>query len=301
MIDISVIIPCYNRSSTICSSIQSVFDQTFSGNVEVIVSDDGSSDGSIEIIKNRYGARIILVEKPFGCRSQGAAGARNRGLLVAQGRYIAFLDSDDYYLPDFLQKMFDALEKDKNLGYSFCRVNKMIKEKDIERTTNWTRKKLSQMDVKYHILNSPYVICTIGQMIRKEIIEQVGLFDETLKVGEDSDMWIRISEKSNGVFLDFVGAVYCIDGYCDNQLTKLSHPHKKFDGRQVYLNALQRNLSSGLLDKTRLFLIVKNLMFDSLLSSKLNFIKVRLMYGYFRLFMAMPFQTVKYLINNIRI
>ena len=95
MVDVSVIIPVFNRIGTIGRAIDSILNQSFQGKIEIIVSDDGSTDGTIEYIKDNYLNRVVLLEKTVN--EQGASAARNRGIKVANGEYVCFLDSDDFY------------------------------------------------------------------------------------------------------------------------------------------------------------------------------------------------------------
>ena len=97
-IDISVIIPVYNAALLIDRCLDSVFAQNGIYKTEVILIDDGSTDNSVEIIKNRREqSQIILLQQ----KNAGPAVARNKGLAIASGKYAAFLDDDDYWLPDF--------------------------------------------------------------------------------------------------------------------------------------------------------------------------------------------------------
>ena len=105
-IDISVIIPVYNAALLIDRCLDSVFAQNGIYKTEVILIDDGSTDNSVEIIKNRREqSQIILLQQ----KNAGPAVARNKGLAIASGKYAAFLDADDYWLPDFFQQTISFL------------------------------------------------------------------------------------------------------------------------------------------------------------------------------------------------
>lgn len=294
MVDVSIIVPSYNRVHTIEASVDSILSQDFKGTFEVIVSDDGSSDGTLELVRARYGEKVRLVQKPEGCMEQGAASARNRGLKVATGRYISFLDSDDVYMPDFLGTMTSVLEEESGLGYVFCRVLKSVKDADNEMTASWTRNDMSVIDRRYHVLHRAYCICTIGIMCRKEIIDRIGEFDTSLTVGEDSDMWIRISEVSEGRFIDYPGAIYRIDGYADNQLSKLPVMRKSADGRKVYENAMNRYRENALSDRMHLFLVLKGIYaYDCMHIDNRILRNLMIM---LRLFGKMPFVAMRYMV-----
>src|SRR4030067_35161 len=100
---ISVIMPCFNAKKYLREAIESVTGQTYA-NVELIVVDDGSTDNSMDIAQS-YGDRVILIKQ----NNKGPSPARNRGLMASKGKFIAFLDADDYWRADLLEKMHAAL------------------------------------------------------------------------------------------------------------------------------------------------------------------------------------------------
>ena len=110
---VSVIMPCYNAEKYLPEAIDSVFNQSYN-NVELIVVDDGSSDSSLSILQN-YANRIILIEQ----ENQGPDYARNRGIAASNGDFIAFLDADDYWAPDFIAKLLQSLLKE-NADIAYC-------------------------------------------------------------------------------------------------------------------------------------------------------------------------------------
>lgn len=299
MVDISIIVPSYNRVHTIETSIESLLNQNYSGTYEIIISDDGSTDGTVELVKEKFGERVRLLQKKEECPDQGAASARNRGLMIAEGRYISFLDSDDVYMPDFLKTMSTTLDADDKLGYVFCRVLKSVRMYDGDHISSWTREKMCVLDCKYHVLHRAYCICTIGIMCRKSVIDKVGFFDASLAVGEDSDMWIRISEASIGRFIEYPGAIYRIDGYADNQLSKLPVSRRSYDGKKVYEMALARYDKAETKDILRLFLVLKGIYasdFQYIRNSVCRNLRVMT-----KLFFKMPFMSVRYLILRNRV
>src|SRR5579859_7632126 len=102
---VSVVIPVFNNAPTIERAVASVLAQCFDGEVEVIVVNDGSTDGSTDILRG-FGDRIHVIEQA----NRGAAAARNAGVAVATGEYVAFLDADDEWLPQKLAKTVPVLE-----------------------------------------------------------------------------------------------------------------------------------------------------------------------------------------------
>ena len=115
---VSVIIPCYNREIFIREAIESVLAQDYGGPLEVVVADDGSTDASLEIASS-YGVPVLVVPKPEGCKDQGPAPTRNRGIAASSHPLIAFLDSDDLFLPGHLERLVEALVRDPEVMMVF--------------------------------------------------------------------------------------------------------------------------------------------------------------------------------------
>lgn len=287
---ISIIIPCYNSGSTIEKCINSVLAQD-NVNKEIIVVDDGSKDCSLDIIK-KYGNKILLLVKDKENDEQGAASARNRGLRVATGEYVAFLDSDDFYLPGYLNRLSRELESNLKLGFAFCRQKSLINNELIP----WTRQNLNIWDEKYHVLHRSKIISTNIILIRKSVIDKVGKFDTSLSNGEDSDFWLRISEMSAGKFIDFYGAVYRID-HSPNQLTRSVSKYDKLNlSRKVLINSYLRSLNDNQIDKIKLVIIIRNLIYTYLpLNQGKIFTVLRFIYTSIVLLILFPLTYIKYL------
>lgn len=257
MLGVSVIIPVYNREKYINEAIQSVLDQDFDGNLEIIVSDDGSTDKTIEISES-FGSPVHVLHKPLDCMNQGVSGARNRGILAATRPYICFLDSDDYYLPGHLQRMMEHLETNPGIGFAISRMYE-LKECDNKRhLLPWTAPKVTENDLRYLVLLRSRIVHTNVIIVRREIFTTVGLFNENYRNGEDGDMWMRISEVSKGVFLDHFGAAYRTD-HGSGQLTSNAEKDIRNCSLQIFSAALNRYLDSAQQDRYRLFLIKKTI------------------------------------------
>ena len=200
--NISVIIPTYNRKHTLASAIDSVLIQSFKPS-EIIVVDDGSTDGTSDWIKSNYPTIIFL--EPFkgseplkGFSTNGVSAARNVGIKKAQGDWIALLDSDDEWLPDKLAKQGQALQE--NSDFLFCHTNEI-----------WIRNGVRVNQMKKHqkyggdIFEKCLDMCRISpssSLFHKSILDDIGVFDENLKVCEDYDLWLRITSKYPVLFLD---------------------------------------------------------------------------------------------------
>jgi glycosyltransferase involved in cell wall biosynthesis len=183
---VSVIIPTYNRLPMLKEAIYSVLKQDFE-DFELIVVDDGSTDGTIEEIR-KFGGRVRILQHP---ESRGVSAARNKGILHAKGKYVAFLDSDDQWVKGKLKIQVTFL--DENPHYPLCytdeiwirrgkRVNPMVKH---AKYSGWIFEKCLPL----------CIISPSSAMMRKTLFSKVGLFDEALPVCEDYDFWLRISAR----------------------------------------------------------------------------------------------------------
>jgi glycosyltransferase involved in cell wall biosynthesis len=167
-------------------AIDSVLAQGFE-DMELIVVDDGSTDGTGEEMK-RYGERVKLIQHS---ESRGVSAARNRGVLYARGKYIAFLDSDDLWVKGKLKIQVAFL--DENPHYPLCYTDEI-----------WIRKGKRVNPMFKHAKYSGWIferclpLCIISPssvMMRKTLFSRVGLFDEALPVCEDYDFWLRVSAR----------------------------------------------------------------------------------------------------------
>ena len=190
--DISVIIPTYNRRNTLSRAVESVLNQIYKP-IEIIVVDDGSTDGTKEMFSEMY----PLVRYIYQANS-GVSSARNTGINSASGDWIALLDSDDEWLPDKLDRQVKLLQD--NAEIHFCHTNEIW----IRNNVRINQKKKHQ---KYggNIFNKCLDICRISpssSLFHTSVIKDVGLFDESLDVCEDYDLWLRITAKYPILFLD---------------------------------------------------------------------------------------------------
>ncbi len=188
MIKVSVIIPAYNAMAFLPSTLESVLHQTFD-DFEVIIVNDGSSD-KIEdwISKIVKDPRVKLISQ----ENQGLAGARNTGLINAQGEYIAFLDADDIWDRTKLEKQVRTLEENPEVGLVYNWVKLMD---DIGQLKAITRANEVEGEVWEKLLEHNIVECGSVAMVRRICYEEVGFFDQSLpsSYGEDWDMWLRIA------------------------------------------------------------------------------------------------------------
>lgn len=267
---ISIIIPTFNSQMFIAEAIQSVLDQEYDGELDIILSDDGSLDNTLEIAES-FGDKITILTKGKDCCSQGVSGARNRGLKAAKHSFICFLDSDDYYLPGHLKKMASVLTNNPDLGFSFCRIL-MVKEENGKRLfKQWTHQHIFKSDILNPNVFRPYVAHTNSFIFRREIFDKVGYFNESYTNAEDSDLWMRISEQFKGAFSNHFGAVYRV-AHSKNQLTNNSTEKIRNCHLNVYSNAIERYYRLGLDDPNRIFELKHMLLYNKYSTLKLLYI-----------------------------
>ena len=193
---VSVVIPSYNSSSYILNAIQSVLNQTYD-NLEVIVADDASTDDTREVVQNIGDPRVKLIERRV---NGGAAAARNSAIRSATGRYIAFLDSDDCWLPNKLSVQIDKMQEEAASfsctrfiikGTSIYSANDIMSVADFNSMTQT----VEMADWDHQTVRAVDYVIGACQMIRRRALQEVGLFDEHIFYGpEDIDMCLRLRQ-----------------------------------------------------------------------------------------------------------
>ncbi len=182
---ISVIIPVYNGEKTIRETLESLFKQTFT-DFEVLVINDGSKDATLEIVSSIKDPRI----KVFSYPNAGPSASRNRGIALASGEYISFLDADDLWTADKLEAQLKTLQAhpEAALAYSWTdfinESNQFLRRGSYINVTG---------DVYKHLLLTDFLENGSNPLVRKKALEEVGDFDESLTHGEDWDLWLRLA------------------------------------------------------------------------------------------------------------
>ena len=230
--NISVIIPTFNRKETLKRAIQSVLMQSYTP-YEIIVIDDGSDDGTKEWLKDNFPNVKYIYQM-----NSGVSSARNKGIKFARGDWIALLDSDDEWLPSKLKDQANEIEL--NPAAKFLHTNEI-----------WIRNGVRVNQMKKHKKYGGYIfekcldMCRISPssvLIKKDIFDEIGMFDETLKVCEDYDLWLRFASKYPVHFLD-QPLIKKYGGHSD-QLSKVD------DGIESYrIRSLKKIMNSGILNK----------------------------------------------------
>ena len=196
---VSMIIPTYNRAHTICEAVDSALEQTYP-RAEVIVVDDGSKDDTLARLK-RYGDRIRVVRQA----NAGPAAARNRGIAVARGDLIAFLDSDDIWLPEKTEQQVALMER-AGASVPCCLSNILMKWNSGDRASfdiAWLRPSAEEglwLNAD-EVLATRFVLFNQGIMIRREVLEKIGGFDESIRYLEDYELPLRLSLEGPWAFI----------------------------------------------------------------------------------------------------
>lgn len=178
---ITVVIPVYNAENYLKPTIESILNQTYK-NVEIIAVDDGSSDLSVDIIQS-FAGRVALIQQ----QNVGPAAARNRGVAAAKGEWIAFLDADDLWESDKLEKQMQSIA---DCEWSYTDIRFMGGVNDGKRDSYFSEKLSGNIFIN---LISKNFISTSSVLIRRTVFNEVGGFDVALRTIEDWDFWIRIA------------------------------------------------------------------------------------------------------------
>ena len=181
---VSAIIPTYNRWPMVGEAVESVLAQT-AADYELIVVDDGSTDETRRRLRG-YGARLTVLTQS----RRGVSAARNRGASRASGKYLAFLDSDDFWHPGKLRRQLDFMES--NPQVEICQTDEIWIRNGVRVNPRRKHRKLSG-----DIFRASLGLCLVSPsavMMRRELFERAGGFDESLPVCEDYDLWLRISK-----------------------------------------------------------------------------------------------------------
>ena len=190
MKNISAIIATYNNASYLKEAVDSVLNQTYQ-DVEIIVVDDGSTDNTRDLIESMRSIHSRVIQYIYQ-KNQGPASARNTGMRAAQGKYISFLDADDTWLPDKLQKQVDVLEARPHVGFVYS-DNFFIDEQGSVIEGYIRKIKLVNGNILLDLYLNFFLI-TSGIMMRKECIDSIGFFNEDLLVGEDYEYFLRLAK-----------------------------------------------------------------------------------------------------------
>jgi glycosyltransferase involved in cell wall biosynthesis len=222
MSKVSVIIPTYNSAEYITEAIESVLRQKHK-DIEIIVVDDGSIDNTKEILKPYIESKSI---KYIFQANKGPGAARNTGIRVAEGEFIAFLDSDDLYLDNALSKKVDLLMRYPKISLVFsdyyflqddCNISTKVPFYSSKKMLDYLSPAIVEKTGDYYLFGREFykhailnhiAIHTSTILVRSKCFNEVGLFDVILRVAEDDDMWFRLEKKYLVSFINEPLSIY---------------------------------------------------------------------------------------------
>jgi len=223
---VSVIIPTYNRAAMLREAIESVRAQAVK-NVEIIVVDSHSTDETAEVLR-RAGADVMHLRQ----ERLGVAAARNLGIQHASAAYIAFLDSDDRWLPGKLERQLAYLRDHPEVGLVYARMWSYHVDRPTERRLDpYVIARTFE-----ELLNGPNAVTTSTVLLRRECLDAVGLFNPALRAAEDHELWLRIAKKFPIACLDDVMGEYRRHGESINTNLPLL-----YDGYRRYFELILRD------------------------------------------------------------
>lgn len=219
---VSVIIPTYQRSHLVNQAIESVLAQSYK-DYEIIVVNDGCTDNTAEVL-NQFQYKIKIITQ----QNKGLSSARNIAIKNSQGRYIAFLDDDDTWLPNNLEKKINLLEGNEKIGLIYSDMS-FFNEKGVLPDTKAKECPLHLAQVSWMLFPYPNLTPRPSSVIvRRESLDEIGLFDESLTACEDYDLCLRISENWLVYYLDEPLTMY-----------RLSDTNMSKNKERMLINSLQ--------------------------------------------------------------
>ena len=220
----SVIIPLFNKAPYIRKAVESVVGQTYNG-WELVVVDDGSTDGSSDIVKSIDDSRIRHVRQD----NAGVSAARNRGITESTAPFICFLDADDWWEPTFLEEMAGLIKRHPDAGiygtgyYIVKNGKKRVAPIGVDE--GFSEGEINYCKVYTKTLCMPLTSITVA--MPRRVFEENGGFKTHLKFGEDFDLWIRVALKHKVVLLNKPLCNYNQDVDVTNRGTHHLHNHKE--------------------------------------------------------------------------
>lgn len=232
----TVVIPTHNRSNLLKRAIESVLDQTFE-DFEIIIVDDHSTDDTSSLMKSFSDPRIQYV---INHRKKGACGARNAGIFSARGKWVAFLDDDDVWLPDKLKYQYELIQNVEQTIGLVCTDYAIFKEKGQRpiiyenRLSGWVRDKL---------LYGGSIGCLSSTCIRSNILKNIEGFDERFPSNQDQDLWLRVAEVSKFAHVPKT----LVHMYQENRKDRIGQNSKsKLEGHIMFRNKYSALISQSL-------------------------------------------------------
>lgn len=195
MPEVSVIIPAYNCADFISEAVDSILRQACK-DTEIIIVDDGSTD-NIKEVTLRYKGYVSYIFQP----NRGSSSARNRGICASHGRYIMFLDADDAAEDICIEKHIERFNSSESFGMSYSAVS-FIDSNSRNIGGIFRSKEYGRDEFFAKMLERNLVATASGVMIKKEVLDRAGYFDERLAYNEEYELWLRVAEKYSVSYID---------------------------------------------------------------------------------------------------
>lgn len=192
---VSVIIPAFNASRTIAKAVRSACDQSYP-NMEIIVVDDGSSDDLTPALAP-FGSAVRLIRQ----QNRGAGSARNTGVKLATGEFLAFLDADDYWHPDKLHRQVDALANNPTMTLCGTGHRELSNDEDLDASAPLTDEAGPILIRDFAVFFANPYIGTPGVMLRRSLFLELGGFRTDITAAEDVDLWLRAAYVGGVVYI----------------------------------------------------------------------------------------------------
>ena len=243
---VSVIIPTYNRKDLLVDAIRSIMDQDFKS-FEIIIVDDGSTDGTEEYIKS-----LNLPVRFFEKNNGGVAAARNFGIKEARGEYLAFLDADDVWIEGFLSTVMDYFHSYHNTSIVYTDQRISVDYVTQKRSRFKRNPPKHKFPIPFFIDNSPIQISSV--VMKKKVLDDVGGFNEKMRIHEDVELWNRISEKYEFGYIEKPLALYRLRS--DNISGYTNKRQFVSEGRKYLEIYMERRKNRLLTDEERRGLVI---------------------------------------------
>lgn len=224
--DISVVIPTFNRARFLKKTIDSALNQTIK-NYEIIIVDDGSSDNTKQIVES-YGDKIKYIYQ----KNAGPSAARNTGIKHAKGTYIAFLDSDDEFLPRKLELQMKYLKAHPECRFLYSYYFNVDKKGNILKLRE-PKECRSKNELRFLLLTRRFTIRTSTVLVHRDVFDDSGYFNTNYSYSQDWDMWLRIIKNCEGHCLKIPLVKYRLhDSNRSSSSIKIYHP-------EIYRNTMK--------------------------------------------------------------
>ncbi|WP_026753709.1 glycosyltransferase family A protein [Sediminibacter sp. Hel_I_10] len=233
----SVIIPLYNKEREIKSTIDSVLAQSFK-DFEIIIVNDGSTDGSEAVIKSINNKKI----RYFSQENKGASACRNEAISKATGTHIALLDADDLWSKTYLETINRLIDSypNENVFATAVTIETLTSTKPSTYSLNNIESGATYLLNYFEASYINTILTSSSTVLHKNVFEQIGNYDTTIKSGQDTDLWIRIGLNYNVVFINKSLVVYRYSKQSLSNRTKNVNHKPRYD---AYIDMEDKNLA----------------------------------------------------------